>query len=155
MKRIKKTVRMMLCVILMLLFGVPVFAEAHEHKYTSSTVYASCTEQGYTVFVCSCGDSYKDLYVQPLGHHYNGWDAVQQATCTSEGIMERTCIRCGAKQTETVPLLDHRDSNADGRCDTCGLEMEQENVFSPFDWLVALFRTIFERIASFFSSFVK
>ena len=157
MSLLKKT----FCVLLSLLmcgscFGLLAFAEdGHVCVYEPTPVYATCTEQGYTLFVCSCGNSYKDYYVEPLGHNYDGWDAVQQATCTSEGIMERTCKRCGAKQTETFPVLDHRDSNADGYCDTCGLEMPQEEIFSPFEWLVNLFKTLFERVSAFFSSFKK
>ena len=155
MKHMKKAISILLCAVFAFSFGVVVLAEDHVHQYTPTPVYATCTEQGYTVFVCSCGDSYKDLYVEPLGHHYGGWDAVQKATCTSEGVMERTCIRCPSKQTQTVPMLDHFDGNADGKCDTCGLELEQEDIFSPFDWFVALFKTIFERIKAFFASFSK
>ena len=157
MKHIKKAISILLCMIFAFSFGLVVLADDadHVHQYVPNVVYATCTEQGYTVFVWSCGDSYKDLYVNPLGHHYGGWDAVQQATCTSEGVLERTCIRCPSKQTETVPKLDHRDSNADGKCDTCDLVMEKEEIFSPFDWFVALFRTIFERIKAFFSSFAN
>ena len=155
MKHLKKAVSLLLCMIFTFSYGLIAFAEEHEHQYTPSVVPATCTEQGFTVFVCSCGDSYKDIYVNPLGHHYGGWDAVQQATCTTEGILERTCIRCPSKETQTVPKLDHRDSNADGKCDTCDLVMEKEEIFSPFDWFVALFKTIFERIKSFFAAFSK
>ncbi len=158
MDRIKRTVSVLMAVLLIgSCFGMIAFAEdgEHVHAYTSTPVLATCTEQGYTVFVCSCGDMYKDLYTDPLGHNYGGWDAVQQCTCVTEGVMERTCKRCGAKQTQTVPVMDHRDSNADGKCDTCDLVMEPEEVFSPFEWFISLFRTIFERIRNFFASFGK
>ena len=129
MKLLKNGISLLLAAILLCSSGIIAFAEEHKHQYTATPVYATCTEQGYTVFVCSCGDMYKDLYTDPLGHNYGGWDAVQQCTCVTEGVMERTCKRCGAKQTQTVPVMDHRDSNADGKCDTCDLVMEPEEVF--------------------------
>lgn len=155
MKYLKKSLCLLLCAVFALSFGAVAFAEEHVHSYKSTAVPATCTAEGYTVFVCECGDSYKDLYTDPLGHHYGGWDAVQKATCTSEGVLERTCIRCPSKQTQTVPMLDHRDSNADGKCDTCDLVMEKEEIFSPFDWFVSLFKTIFEKIRAFFAGFSK
>lgn len=155
MKHIKKAIAVVLCMIFALSFSAVAFAEEHVHEYKPNPVYATCTDPGYTFFVCSCGDSYKDLYVEPKGHHYGGWDAVQKATCTSEGVLERKCIDCGAIQTQTVPMLDHKDVNVDGKCDTCGLEMEREDIFSPFDWFVSLFETIFERIKDFFAMFSK
>ena len=40
-----------------------------EHKYSTYLMMPNCTEQGYTLHACpSCGDSYKDTYVDPLGH---------------------------------------------------------------------------------------
>ncbi len=39
------------------------------HDYAATVTPPTCTEQGYTTFICSrCGDSYVDDYVDPLGH---------------------------------------------------------------------------------------
>lgn len=53
------------------LYLIPVMGSvsAHTHKYTASTVAPTCTEQGYTLHTCSCGDSYKDKYIAALGHN--------------------------------------------------------------------------------------
>ena len=40
---------------------------AHTHSYSATTVAASCENGGYTLYSCSCGDSYKDAYVAPTG----------------------------------------------------------------------------------------
>ncbi len=57
------------------------FATAHTHNYASKVVQPTCTAQGYTMHTCSCGNSYKDSYVNALGHSYSGG----------------ACTRCGQK----------------------------------------------------------
>lgn len=44
--------------------------EEHNHSYTSVKTAPTCTEQGYTTYTCSCGNSYKSDYVAALGHSY-------------------------------------------------------------------------------------
>lgn len=39
----------------------------HVHEYTAVVVAPTETERGYTLHNCSCGDSYKDSYVEPTG----------------------------------------------------------------------------------------
>ena len=41
---------------------IVVVAQSHEHQYTQKTVEATCQEQGYTLYTCVCGYSYKDDY---------------------------------------------------------------------------------------------
>lgn len=36
--------------------------EAHTHTYTQKITAPTCTNKGYTTYVCSCGDSYEDDY---------------------------------------------------------------------------------------------
>ena len=57
------------------------FATAHTHNYASKVVQPTCTAQGYTMHTCSCGNSYKDSYVNALGYSYSGG----------------ACTRCGQK----------------------------------------------------------
>ena len=64
---------------------------AHTHSYTAAVTAPTCTEQGYTTYTCSCGDSYKSDYKDALGHDYkNG-----------------TCTRCGAKDPGVTPPHTH------------------------------------------------
>lgn len=68
----------------------------HEHGYVSTVIAPTCTEQGYTEHICSCGDSYKDTYVDATGHNYvDGICSVCGAadpdyTATAPKIMEIT-----------------------------------------------------------------
>ena len=40
----------------------------HEHSYTKEVVPPTCTEKGYTEYICACGSNYRDNYVDPTGH---------------------------------------------------------------------------------------
>lgn len=42
----------------------------HEHSYKATVIDPTCTEQGYTLHSCLCGDSYKDTYKNKLGHTF-------------------------------------------------------------------------------------
>ena len=37
----------------------------HTHSYSKKVQVATCTEKGYTTYVCDCGHTYKDDYVNP------------------------------------------------------------------------------------------
>ena len=65
----------------------------HTHSYTSKTVAATCTADGYTLHTCSCGDSYKDNTTKKLGHSYK--DQVIAPTASAQGYTLHTCTRCG------------------------------------------------------------
>ena len=42
--------------------------EEHTHSYNAVITEPTCTEQGYTTYVCECGDSYISDYVPATGH---------------------------------------------------------------------------------------
>ena len=101
----KKALSILLFAFMLVLCGC-----AHSHNYTENVVNPTCTEQGYTEFVCECGEAYKDLYVEALGHSYGEWKVVKEATETKEGLKERDCSACNEKETEVIPMLDHTHS---------------------------------------------
>ncbi len=74
------------------------FATAHTHNYASKVVQPTCTVQGYTIHTCSCGNSYKDSYVNALGHSYSGG----------------ACTRCGKKDPNYTPTSGVRYVLSDG-----------------------------------------
>ena len=39
----------------------------HDAKL-SKTIVASCTHEGYSVYLCECGYTYNSAYIAPLGH---------------------------------------------------------------------------------------
>lgn len=74
------------------------FATAHTHNYASKVVQPTCTVQGYTIHTCSCGNSYKDSYVNALGHSYSGG----------------ACTRCGQKDPNYTQTSGVRYVLSDG-----------------------------------------
>ena len=45
--------------------------DEHTHTYVEEVTNPTCTEKGFTTYTCSCGYSYVDNYVNPLGHTYS------------------------------------------------------------------------------------
>lgn len=70
-------------------------ADEHTHTYISSIIAPTCTEQGYTLHTCSsCENSYKDNYIDALGHNFTTYVADGNATCTTDGTKTAKCSRC-------------------------------------------------------------
>ncbi|MCM1350393.1 MAG: leucine-rich repeat protein [Prevotella sp.] len=111
-----------------------VSCKKHKHDYKLSVVEATCTEQGYTLHTCSCGESYKDNYTEKVDHHYQNGSciycgkeephthsyttSVVPPSCTEEGYTLHTCS-CGESYkdnyTDKVP-----HTYQDGFCIHCG-----------------------------------
>ncbi|MCD7771101.1 MAG: hypothetical protein LUH23_03300, partial [Oscillospiraceae bacterium] len=77
------------------------------HNYVATETTATCTEGGYTTYVCSeCGDTYTDEETEALGHDYESV-VTKEPTCTETGVMTYTCTRCGDSYTEEIDMIDH------------------------------------------------
>ncbi len=70
---------------------VPPPEEEHRHSYTAQTTEPTCTEDGYTLYTCGCGDSYKADF-KKAGHVYT--NTVIPPTCTKKGYTLYECKRC-------------------------------------------------------------
>lgn len=79
---------------------------SHTHSYTSTKVAATCTNKGYTLHKCSCGKSYTDSETAALGHSWGSWTVVTQPTTQQEGKQTRTCSRCGATDSQSIPKVE-------------------------------------------------
>lgn len=77
----------------------------HIHQYTSTVTPLTCTEQGYTTYTCTCGDSYRSNYTNPLGHSWDAGVVTTPATEAAPGVKRYTCTRCSATRTETIAQL--------------------------------------------------
>ena len=85
--------------------------EAKGHTpVTDSAVAATCTETGKTEGVhCSvCGEIITEqASVAALGHDFGSYKQTKAPTCTETGTEERTCSRCGEKETRTLNAKGH------------------------------------------------
>lgn len=93
--------------------------QAHQHSYTTVVTEPTCTEEGYTTYTCSCGDSYVSDETAALGHSYGQWTYNGDAEYISSsdyknGTQTRICSVCGAEETVEAPntALLRRRGNA-------------------------------------------
>lgn len=117
----KKTVLFALCLTLLLSLSIFVVgcenvngsnetSTPHiEHTYAETVVPPTCTEGGYTLHKCKCGDTYVDNVVPALGHAMGEWQTITQPTETEKGLKTRSCTRDGCDYSENadIPTLSH------------------------------------------------
>ncbi len=65
----------------------------HSHNYVQQVTVPTCTEGGYTVYLCDCGEYYVSDHTEALGHNY----------------VVGTCSRCGEKDPDYVPPVSFSD----------------------------------------------
>ena len=67
-------------------------SEPHKHAYKITRVNPTCTEDGYTLYKCSCGRWYTEKGKKKTGiHEWGDWSMI--------------CTVCGNKETKTVEKL--------------------------------------------------
>lgn len=79
----------------------------HTHTYEAQTIDPTCTEQGYTVYICDCGYSYEDGFRAALGHDYT--KTVIAPTTETQGYTRYECTRCD--HTYDADFVDKLPSN--------------------------------------------
>ena len=65
----------------------------HRHEYEKAVTAPDCTKEGYTVFTCACGDSYKGAKTKALGHDCE--ESVVAPGYTERGYTHFRCKVCG------------------------------------------------------------
>lgn len=80
-------------------------SEPHKHAYKITRVNPTCTEDGYTLYKCSCGRWYTEKGKEKIGHKWGDWKESVIATAFVDGKKERSCTVCGNKETKTVEKL--------------------------------------------------
>lgn len=77
----------------------------HTHAYEKTDEQAAtCTEDGWITYTCSCGDSYTDV-IPAEGHQFT--ETVVEATCTEAGYIEKVCSVCGETEREEISAKGH------------------------------------------------
>ena len=78
------------------------------HK--GDTVAPTCTEQGYTVYICNQDATLTENrdFVDALDHDWGEGVVTKAATCTEDGEKTFTCSRDGATKTEVIPAVGHK-----------------------------------------------
>ena len=102
---------------LILALGLSSCGECKHKNMQSTATSATCTEKGFTTYVCSdCNYTYVDNYRCPLGHNASDWITDKEATCKETGSKHTECTVCEEvletisieKLTAHTPVTDPR-----------------------------------------------
>ena len=97
----------------------------HTHLYKDvKVVEPTCTEKGYTLHTCKCGDSYKSDETNKLGHDAE-WVVTDQPSCTKSGRKEYRCKRCNVCLEYKI-ISGH--NYVDNKCTLCG-KIEADHIY--------------------------
>lgn len=111
-RRILKTINLILSVFVLFVFvatsivlnSCSTDGEHTEHSFDKIIVIVpTCTDKGYTLKECECGETVKVDYVLPNEHTYSDFRVREEATTFSTGLKERICTACGYVDTEEIP----------------------------------------------------
>lgn len=88
------------------------------HSFESETKEPDCDNIGYTVYSCSCGESYIADEKDAIGHNYV--TTVIEPTCTEGGYSTHSCSNCGDTYTDNVlEALGHDERYYEEKAATC------------------------------------
>lgn len=87
----------------------------HDFKVADSKA-ATCTEDGYTKYECSCGEK-KEETATATGHTFKVVDK-KTVSCTEDGYVKSACT-CGETKEETTPALGHNFQTVEEKAATC------------------------------------
>ena len=71
------------------------------NNFKKEVTAPTCTEKGYTVYTCGCGNTYTENYVDALGHSFTKYVSDKNATTEADGTKTAQCDH-GCGQTHTV-----------------------------------------------------
>ncbi len=97
-------------------------SENKQHNYVPHVTPFTCTEYGYTTYICECSESYVDDYTYP-DHTFTS-EVTKKPTYLEEGEEVFTCF-CGYSYTAIIPKVAILDSGTHGDNITWILDAER------------------------------
>lgn len=93
---------------LVLILCFSLCACGHEHKFGewSVTKEATCTEIGFKVRTCECGEEETEE-IEAIGHAFKETSEIKTVTCEEDGEYEMTCDVCGLVENKIVSATGH------------------------------------------------
>ena len=99
MKKLKNLFMIIMIVSLIFLTGCN---EKHVHNYEEVIIEPTCTQNGYIIKRCECGDNFIEKELFPKGHTLGDWIIVKEATKETNGLQEKKCSDCEYKEEEII-----------------------------------------------------
>ena len=99
MKNLKTLFMLIMIVSLIFLTGCN---EKHVHNYEEVIIEPTCTQNGYIIKRCECGDNFIEKELFPKGHTLGDWIIVKEATKETSGLQEKKCSDCEYKEEEII-----------------------------------------------------
>lgn len=99
MKKLKNLFMLIMIVSLIFLTGCN---EKHVHNYEEVIIEPTCTQNGYIIKRCECGDNFIEKELFPKGHTLGDWIIVKEATKETNGLQEKKCSDCEYKEEEII-----------------------------------------------------
>ena len=72
----------------------------HTHEYTATVVNPTCESEGYTLYICACGDEYTDTVTAALGHSMEEYAYTNLQHNGTEYYVDAFCSVCEMKYNE-------------------------------------------------------
>lgn len=82
----------------------------HNFSELLSVVAPTCTEQGYSLYICHCGEIIEREFKDALDHNWGEWTVSKEPTEEEEGEEKRVCGRCETEETNILPKKEHEHS---------------------------------------------
>ena len=78
----------------------------HAHDWVEKKIEPTCTEVGLSWEECNCGVKQEEAELSELGHNFIETSRTE-ATCTEDGVIEKTCSRCKEVEQEVIQTSGH------------------------------------------------
>ena len=76
-----------------------IYYHYNNHSYNEVITPYTCTDLGYTTYICVCGETYVDNYRYPSGHNFNG------SICTECSYDRTDDCKCNCHKTGLMSII--------------------------------------------------
>lgn len=89
------------CQVYFTCYGIRPALRLCKHNHIPTITPPTCITQGFTTYICECGDTYVDDYVEATGHSFINYISDGTATCITDGKLIAKCDNCNATDTKS------------------------------------------------------
>ena len=113
----KKILIVLASILVVCISGITLTACKHEHSFTDEKIVApTCTERGYVLKVCDCGEEQIDesSYVDKIEHDYNNGFCIDCSSSVFDGDYEEVSVERVGKLVNSLTAENKKIDWADG-----------------------------------------